>query len=120
MITKTDIIKDTYNFYSADPVGRRSIIKYDGGVSCLYKGLNEERCAFARYCEEDELIDIEEGLPASSNLNRLRRDVEHIRDKRFWNAIQSFHDEEENWDLINNCISAEGEIYYNSLLERFK
>lgn len=119
-LTRIDIIKETVDFYSQDPVNRRSIDEEEPEM-CLYNSSNGKQCAFARYVEEPE--DCIERKNASDLLEKkvitLKKGVRHLKeDLYFWNNLQYLHDDEENWTKTGLSTEGEGEV--NRLLEKYK
>lgn len=124
--TKEEIIKETYEYYKADPIGRRSVSSTDAYGNCLYIGENGQRCAFSRCCKEDknDILSIREGSAASylvENYPEVLKPEYYILDGGFWDDLQQeFHDKRYNWDLVNNTISEKGEETYQYLLNKYK
>lgn len=128
MITKTQIIQETYNFYSQDPVGRRS--KINDNV-CQYNGPNGTKCAFARCCDdipkkfEGLGITFDEGQTTGFRRTKeimtyLKPEYKHIDDLEFWADLQKLHDFSSNWNLEKNSASLTGVQAYEDLLEKYK
>lgn len=123
MITKQQILEETYNYYTADPNGRRSIDPIT--KNCLYNGPNGKHCAFARCCDEEKLKDIPEYdgstyVGADMFMDRLKPEYIHITDGEFWREIQCLHDYAQYWDKENNTVSDYGRAEYQKLLEKYK
>jgi len=106
-MTKTyqDVLDETISFYSADPKNRRSArIGRDGKSVCFYIGPNGKKCAFAKWCKEDAVL--EEGLPvayleschAFFLKERLLPEIAHLTNIDFWSDLQSLHDNYLNWN----------------------
>lgn len=97
-----DIIDETVEFYSADPVNRRSI----GDRNCLYNGPDGKRCAFSRYVKDEYVPQMAEYCSAGESYNRLKFDIKDEvmkpgyegLDIHFWNQLQKIHDFSDNWN----------------------
>jgi hypothetical protein len=112
--TKTQVIEETAAFYNSN---NRSVNETG---RCLYNGLDGKQCAFARVCTNPS--DFMEG---SSALNILTTDGFYIlkpeyriENTRFWNDIQTFHDEELKW--TETGLSEIGQRRKQRLLENYK
>lgn len=102
MKTKIDIINETVEYYSVDPVARRSRAS-DG--TCKYFGEDGKMCAFARYAHPGWLDELKllEGWSADTCLCvkgiPLNDEVKHFsNDGEFWVAVQKLHDIDTYWD----------------------
>ena len=90
-----DILKDTVDYYSEDPQGRRAV---DNNGDCKYTTENGNHCAIGRYMRA-EFLDTEweenhgvgvHGL--SSNIDYyLKHEVRGL-DEQFWRDLQNMHD----------------------------
>ena len=99
-----EILKDTKDYYAADPHNNRSISE-DG--SCMYT-LGNTHCAVGRYLKEeyqtedwssnDESVNdlCEDSLEEWSIDWALREEV-HGLNPDFWRDLQDFHDSRHNW-----------------------
>lgn len=99
-------LKDTVDFYSADPEGRRSMDKE--GETCRYRSnLKKDaprRCAIGRWIPDENYVrtmdsgddtsfpDVVEQFP-----NMLPENIRALGDDFLWN-VQRLHDEPFNWD----------------------
>ena len=94
-----EILKDTRDYYAADPDNRRSITK-DG--ECQYTWGNTH-CAVGRYLREEYQVDnwqcnsesvnqLCEVSPNEWNIDWVLRDEVHGIDPDFWKDLQDFHD----------------------------
>ena len=99
-----DILKDTRDYYDADPDNRRSISE-DG--ECLYTWGNTH-CAVGRYLKEE--YQTETWSSNNESVNELCEDSDEtwdidwaVRDEvrginpNFWRDLQDFHDSRHNW-----------------------
>lgn len=132
--TYTDVIKETAEFYGADPKGRRSIspakdLQGNPG-HCMYVGPGGRRCAFARCVapgQEAELA-MHEGSPARCALSggcaseyaiRLAPEYEHLVTAYFWDELQTLHDTAGFWDLEKGGLSHAGQRYVDNQIRRW-
>ena len=99
-----EILKDTRDYYAADPDNNRSISE-DG--SCMYTWGNTH-CAVGRYLKEeyqtenwennDESVnELCSDSPEDWNIDWALRDEVHGLDADFWKDLQDFHDSRHNW-----------------------
>lgn len=108
MKTALEIIDETAAFYKNE---NRSVV----GVTCVYVGPGERRCAFSRCCSEEgikKLAQIDTG-PVSMQSAKTFEDVDkflkpeyHGFSNEFWGDIQNLHDIERNWN--DQGLSKEG------------
>lgn len=120
-MTKLEILKDTYEFYTADPNGRRAFRKETG---CVYKTPDNKKCAFGRFIK-NELID---SIPAGSvstvaqygPLDFYLKDEYKGHGARFWGDVQDLHDNAFNWDENTNTITEYGENKYQQLIKKYE
>ena len=108
-----DILKDTIEYYSEDPDGRRSLDK-DG--NCMYTWGNNH-CAIGRYLKEEYQredwtendMSVHELLQGADdgecNIDWCLRKEVHGLDADFWKNLQDFHDShccwitKEDWNI---------------------
>lgn len=115
---------ETVDYYSKNP---RSI--HPESNKCLYRGVNGEKCAFARVVKDNYLHKLVEGVSAKGILESLGRGI--IKDEyipsnlsgendfnRFWLDIQLLHDCTEYWN--NNRLTVEGEERRLELIAEYK
>ena len=99
-----EILKDTRDYYAADPDNRRSISK-DG--ECQYTWGNTH-CAVGRYLKEDyqrenwsnnneSVNELCEDSPEGWDIDWALREEVHGLDPDFWRDLQDFHDNRHNW-----------------------
>ena len=99
-----EILKDTRDYYAADPDNRRSISE-DG--ECMYTW-GDNHCAVGRYLKEeyqtenwennDESVnELCSESPEDCNIDWALRDEVHGLDADFWRDLQDFHDSRHNW-----------------------
>ena len=103
------ILKDTSDYYAADPDNRRSI---DEDGNCNYTW-GDTHCAIGRYLKEEYQREdwIENGNSVSTLMESsddglnidwcLRDDVQGI-DVDFWRNLQDFHDSRHCWITKND------------------
>jgi hypothetical protein len=110
--TKAEILKETIEFYGADPINRRSVVRNEAGtiLGCLYNGPNGTHCAVGRCLKPEILQKIGFDTTTSSNNKSIVNDLisnygEDIFKKEysgheiyFWYYIQSLHDSDINWN----------------------
>ena len=130
-----EILKDTRDYYAADPDNRRSIDK-DG--SCHYTW-GDTHCAIGRYLQSG--YQTEDWYENDMSVNELcssnpiddsynidwcvRDDVKGI-DPDFWMALQDFHDSRHNWittkdsDYVDGFqgLSEDGKVEYNTIKQK--
>ena len=103
-----EILKDTKDYYAADPENRRSIDK-DG--QCQYTW-GETHCAVGRYlkpeyqkenwkCNNESVNELCGGSDDGWDIDWALRDEVHGLDADFWTALQDFHDTRYNWIITN-------------------
>jgi hypothetical protein len=97
-----EVLEDTINYYSVDPVNRRSSFNNE---SFYYK--NGNSCAVGRYIiDVKNFIKINEiyntdpvkSLFESFGFDILKNEVSDLVDIKFWNLIQSLHDTSDYWN----------------------
>lgn len=113
-----EVLEETINFYSTDPLNRRSVDNYGG---CFYT-FDGKNCAFGRYIDNvDSFIEKNpnyNGETAQSIINTFGMDImkEEVRDLTniyFWIKLQVLHDEKTYWDKDN--INKDGIEYVNEI-----
>jgi hypothetical protein len=133
-----DILKDTRDYYDADPDNRRSISK-DG--ECLYTW-GDTHCAVGRYLKEEyqtetwssnneSVNDLCENSDEAWDIDWAVRDEVKGIDPDFWRDLQDFHDNRHNWitedtffppgdekDNLPVGISDEGKKHYVGIQDR--
>jgi hypothetical protein len=106
-MTKIEIISETVEFYSAD-TSRRSFVMKGSTTQCVYNAGDDRHCAVGR-CMTEELksqgVDLEnnseplEGVMENySEVDELLEQKYHGHSLKFWRDLQSFHDQNDNWD----------------------
>ena len=97
-----EVLEDTINYYSVDPVNRRSSFN---NKTFYYK--NGNSCAVGRYIiDVKNFIKINEiyntdpvkSLFESFGFDILKNEVSDLVDIKFWNLIQSLHDTSDYWN----------------------
>ena len=125
-----EILKDTRDYYAADPDNRRSITK-DG--ECQYTWGNTH-CAVGRYLREEYQVDnwqcnsesvnqLCEVSPNEWNIDWVLRDEVHGIDPDFWKDLQDFHDSRHNWIITKpsereDGLSDTGKGHYVGMQDR--
>lgn len=100
-MTRLEIIKDTVEFYSEDPKGRRSIDEND---NCVYTDQHGCHCAVGRYLKtEYQYFEWEHNKKSAADdlyphfyKDDIPQDIR--KDYRFWQDLQVFHDDNLNFD----------------------
>lgn len=110
-------LEDTYEYYNED-VNRRSFAETENGaVTCLYKNKDAgTMCAIGRFLED--AYDPKMENKAVDDIFELLPDKLKELGKGFLWAVQSFHDDDCNWD--SEGISKIGMKKYNQLLDLIK
>lgn len=121
-MNKVEIINDTVNYYSADPSQRAVIYYAAGGSTCEYATHDGKRCAVGRYLLNPKCMpigDIETLVESGdvSDLDILLQENVRSHSSEFWNDLQSFHDENDNWN--ENGLTSIGREIYKLLLIRY-
>ncbi len=119
----TEILNETVEFYSSDPVGRRGM--KDNG-QCLYKITKENgdvcKCAVGRYMLDDiseEIYDKIENFDGShESVTSLLKEEYKGLNKTFWKALQLIHDLDGFWN--SRGITTVGKSEYYSLENSIK
>jgi hypothetical protein len=97
-----EVLEDTINYYSVDPVNRRSSFNNE---TFYYK--NGNSCAVGRYIIDvknfikiNEIYNTEtvKSLFESFGFDILKNEVSDLVDIKFWNLIQSLHDTSDYWN----------------------
>lgn len=119
-----DVLEETINFYSVDPLNRRSVDTDFG--NCYYK-YGTKNCAFARYMNSvDSFIEdnpeyngeTARSIIATFGMDVMREEVRHLIDVEFWCKLQILHDEKTHWD--KDGINEDGIEYANKIKEYIK
>ncbi len=129
--SKVDILNETFEFYGADPKGRRSV--ESDSVSCRYliPGIEPKMCAVGRCLENPEewadssgrASDLQETIQAldrGDSLDAILKEEYRGHSISFWNDLQNWHDTPDNFDLDNNCVCEHGKIQMRYLLEQYR
>lgn len=125
MKTKTEIINETVEFYSKDPVNNRAFSQ-KGGYEYINK--DNKKCAVGR-CIKDSILEEErntinaQGYVISLDKNYKGLDTilkdEYIgHDVDFWEKLQEIHDSNFNW--TPEGLSENGKENVKWLLERYE
>jgi hypothetical protein len=109
----------TRNFYAKDP-SRRALMS---NGSCSYENDEGNKCAIGRrlnkrdmeYLKENDMI---EGYGITEIYGNLSTERIKALPEMFWEALQDFHDESQNWDAKG--ISTLGQNNYEFLIQRIK
>ena len=124
-----DILKDTRDYYDADPDNRRSISE-DG--ECLYTW-GDTHCAVGRYLKEEyQREDWDNNNESVNELCEFKEtwDIDWaVRDEvkgicpNFWRDLQCFHDNRHIWicedtSILGVGISDEGKAHYVGIQDR--
>lgn len=120
--TKLEILKETYDYYTADSK-RRSYRIVNGRGRCEYFNPLGEMCAVGRCLIPDSYKKIEQAYgnkPITSfdeNLDTLLKTEYRGHDSNFWVDLQRFHDSDLNWfkDGITVC----GQGLYDQLTVKY-
>ena len=103
-LTYLDILNDTIEYYSVDPVNRRSI---DIDNDKCYYSFEGKNCAFGRYIDNvDKFIqdhydynhETSYSILNTFGMEVLKEEVRHLDDCEFWCLLQNLHDHTFNWN----------------------
>ena len=114
-MTELELLQDTIDWYGKDPLNRRSVEK--GSNDCTYNGPDGKHCAVGRFLmprfkKQGDDFRYNSGFGASllfQNMDAgfMQRKVKDIP-VRFWNDLQSLHDDADSWDYTSGGLSAIG------------
>jgi hypothetical protein len=113
-------LEDTSQFYSEDPVGRRSV---DCHGKSKYRDSNGNRCAIGRYIPDEDYSYFLEGMSIESKDNRgdylikLPSSLEKLG-REFLGQVQSLHDTNYNWD--EKGLSSVGKSTFDYIKQYFR
>ena len=112
-----ELLEDTVNFYSVDPVGRRAV---DDNGFCFYVMPDGKRCAIGRFlsmqCDDRHItMNI---LALKNNRNEIFSEEISLIPVNLLRFIQNFHDTDSNWDLYG--LSGIGRVRYKELKESLR
>lgn len=123
--TKQEILDHIVEYYKINP---RAVLFFEsGGSTCTYKHKTTgARCAHS-ICIDDDFIE-KEGSDitgsASALITKMGDEIHKPEfrghSKHFWNLIQQFHDERENWTLNEqkgSDLTTDGVAHYNRIVE---
>ena len=114
--TKADIIRETVEYYGADPSRRSVIVDPEGGTTCVYNGPDGKRCAVARCC--GDITGINEHLTSIEAIEQYGLpECRQSSDCKFWDGLQTLHDHKQHW--TDKGLSQEGQAYVDDLLAKF-
>lgn len=98
------VLQETVDYYSADPLNRRSTAFVDGETICRYNPPNpklSDGCAVGRLVDPDlrPRLDGHDGTSQTVGeiFDQLPKDVRSLG-RRFLAELQIIHDCDENWD----------------------
>lgn len=94
------IIQETIEYYSADPVGRRG----KNGGACVYISDEGEMCAVGRCMEDPNLVSAQNvcsnmalSIGGKAPLEELLKEEYRGHPISFWGSLQRIHDQDEYW-----------------------
>ncbi len=118
MKTYVDVINETVDYYSEDPVERRSVDETDS--SCKYNGPGGRQCAFARCAnpidEKYEGDDVSMIFHFEPNI--LKDEYKHLENPDFWLDIQTLHDCLVYWN--DEGLSEDGRKKVDEFINKYK
>jgi len=123
-MTYLDVLEETINFYSLDPLNRRSVDTNYGICYYSYEGKN---CAFGRYINDvDNFIkkhpnynsETPWSIISTFGIEVMKEEVRHLTDEIFWEKIQKLHDSEWYWNETG--LTQRGIKYTNEIKEHIK
>ena len=122
------IIRDTVQFFGADPKNNRCVEDNGSGNSrCMYTDSQDRHCAIGRFLlPEHQTLEFAE--------EHINENVEHLNEDRcldemlvleargfpinFWNDLQMLHDGDNNWEKTGG-LSDRGESFYHGILSKY-
>ena len=114
-MTKTELIQETVDFYSAD-TSRRSMEE----EGCAYLAENGTKCAVGRCMTQEALKDygnVPITADAIKDLDSLLLQEYQGHPVKLWQELQRFHDAGSNWDAQG--ITKEGKQRVQELLIKY-
>lgn len=121
-MTAEQIVRETIEYYAADPSRRASYIDEKKLYRCKYKAPNGNMCAVGR-CMMDPKENwdgIAEDIsgPDYEDIDDILKEEYRGHDTEMWIDIQNWHDTPENWS--EDAITKIGQERADKLLERYK
>lgn len=121
-MTAIELIDETVNYYSQNPVGKRATRVEDGiQIGCEYYTPEGRMCAVGRCCKNPKLVEEQnEGLWATSIPNFesiLKKEYQGFPIK-LWEELQNLHDTAGYW--TETGLSHSGEDKVKELKESYK
>ena len=115
VLTAVEIILETVEYYSVNPIERRSI----KGNMCLYEGPNGQKCAYSRCWKEGVYKPEFENFDAYAigNPDLVVEEKYKGQSNEFWICLQRLHDGDQFWD--KKGLTKIGEDFVNRLIKRF-
>lgn len=117
---RLEFLEDTIEYYSSDPINKRSFFYSTNDEACYYRSPEGKKCAIGRHIsdnkynksmEEKNLFGILDYSPDSLPKEILELDI------YFLFEIQILHDKSEFWD--NNGLTVEGLEFVNLIKKSF-
>lgn len=119
MMTKTDIINETLEYYTHNP---RAVT---ASGSCIYLTEDGRMCAIGRCLDKNKIHEERRlnncnSLYAEGNSFLFGLKDEYLgHDMTFWEDIQEFHDQNEIWSKNKPGLTPYGKEFYNELLTKY-
>lgn len=115
------VLEDTKNFYSAD-VTRRSTDIYNY-KNCLYRNPEGKACAIGRFLTPEKAFACDNEKDCGNSAIGIWKRIRNLKafkgtSKRFWRALQIFHDDNDNWK--NDGLTEAGLQHYSTIKQNIK
>ena len=119
-----DILKDTVDYYRADPLNRRSV---DDDGNCMYTW-GDNHCAVGRYLKPeyqredwpDNNMSVYELAEYSDDysLDQFLVNKAHGLDLQFWRDLQDIHDTPSYWLVLPSELTDRGKEIYVAMQDK--
>jgi len=126
MMTMTELLDDTIEYYSKDPAVYRSVVEYGNNSDCVYTNDEGQHCAVGRWLREEYQnnewdYNGDNGVDAIQDMMDTLM-VDEVRDipTWLWSRLQSLHDMRENWDYNNKSLTTAGHIYAEKIRDEIE
>jgi hypothetical protein len=123
-LTYLDVLNETIEFYSVDPINRRSVSR--DGIYCYYFN-NNKSCAVGRCIHNVEEFINEKGkynsesaycILSTFTTSIFKKEYQHLTNIYFWEKIQNLHDSNTYWN--KNGLTPDGLDYKQNIINYLK